>query len=110
MWRYEKKSDIIYITKMPVTGHTERAAIMARQKKNARYTNVYLEISIADTLDRYSEESGIPKTRIVEQALTAYFKKNKVTIKADKKPGTLHNAERADKEERNANNTEKAES
>ena len=47
---------------------------MARpRKKDARYMNFYLTSSIADKIDEYSEETGIPKTKIVEDALLKYM-------------------------------------
>ena len=47
---------------------------MARTaKKKARYMNFYVDITIADRLEAFSQDSGIPKTRIVENALTQYL-------------------------------------
>lgn len=54
---------------------------MPQRKKNARYVNIYLELTLADTLDRYSEDSGVPKTRVVEKALAEYFVKHKITVR-----------------------------
>ena len=42
-------------------------------KKKARYMNFYVDITIADRLEAFSRETGIPKTRIVENALTQYL-------------------------------------
>lgn len=45
------------------------------KKKDARYMNFYLDNSIANRVDTYSEETGISKSRIVEDALDAYLNK-----------------------------------
>lgn len=46
---------------------------MARQKKDGQFINCYIKQEIADALNTYAEESGVPKTTIVEKALTAYL-------------------------------------
>ncbi len=48
---------------------------MPRAKKDGRFVNVYMEKSIADAADRYSEETGIPKTKVIEKALEEYLEK-----------------------------------
>ncbi len=46
---------------------------MPRMPKKGIYMNFKLENSIVEQLNRYSEETMIPKTRIVEKALSEFF-------------------------------------
>lgn len=48
---------------------------MPRAKKDGRFVNVYMEKSIADAADRYSKETGVPKTKVIEKALEEYLAK-----------------------------------
>ena len=48
---------------------------MARAKKDGHFLNCYIEKELWDTIDKYSNETKIPKTAIVEIALKEYFKK-----------------------------------
>ena len=48
---------------------------MPRPKKDGKFVNVYMEKSIADAADRYSEETGVPKTKVIEKALEEYLAK-----------------------------------
>ena len=46
---------------------------MAREKKDGKMTNFYLEKEVIELLEKYSEETGIPKTTIVEKAIKEYL-------------------------------------
>jgi len=46
---------------------------MARQKKDGQFINCYIRQDIADALNKYADESGVPKTTIVEKALSSYL-------------------------------------
>lgn len=48
---------------------------MARPKKNGHYLNVCILEEIYQDLEEYSTETGIPKTVVVEKALSYYLKK-----------------------------------
>ena len=37
-----------------------------------------MEKSIAEAADKYSEETGIPKTKVIENALEEYLEKQKI--------------------------------
>ena len=50
---------------------------MAREKKDGKMTNFYLDKDVVELLEKYSEETGIPKTTIVEKAIKEYLKKKK---------------------------------
>ncbi len=54
---------------------------MARAKKDGKFFNCYIKREISDTLDKYSEETMIPKTAVVEAALKEYWEKRGVQIK-----------------------------
>ena len=41
---------------------------MPRPKKNARYMNLYIASSIADQVDAFAAQTGLPKSRIAETA------------------------------------------
>lgn len=46
-----------------------------RKTKNARYMNFYLDSTVAERIDAYSAATGIPKSRVVEDAVIAYLEK-----------------------------------
>lgn len=46
---------------------------MARAKKDGQYFNCYLRKDILERLTAYSDETGIPKTFVVEKALQKYL-------------------------------------
>ena len=50
---------------------------MPRAKKDGKFVNVYMEKSIADAADRYSEKTGVSKTKVIEKALEEYLEKQK---------------------------------
>ena len=52
---------------------------MPRPKKEGQFFNCYIRQELWEELDRFSQESHIPKTTIVEDALEEYFKKKKNT-------------------------------
>lgn len=54
---------------------------MARAKKEYRSVSFKLDLEICDRLDAYSEESGVPKTKVVERALAMYLDKNSENMK-----------------------------
>lgn len=46
---------------------------MPRMPKKGTYMNFKLDSFVVEQLNRYSEETMIPKTRIVEKALSDFF-------------------------------------
>ena len=50
---------------------------MPRQKKDGKYINIYMQRSLAEAVERYSEETMIPKTAILEKAVQEYLERNK---------------------------------
>lgn len=54
---------------------------MARIKKEYRPMSFKLDAEICDRLNAYSEESGVPKTKVVERALAMYLDKNSESLK-----------------------------
>ncbi len=46
---------------------------MARAKKDGQFFNCYLRKDILERLAAYSDETGIPKTFVVEKALEKYL-------------------------------------
>ena len=54
---------------------------MARAKKEYISVSFKLDLEICDRLDAYSEESGVPKTKVVERALAMYLDKNSENMK-----------------------------
>lgn len=46
---------------------------MPRTPKKGTYMNFKLDNLVVEQLNRYSEETMIPKTRIVEKALSEFF-------------------------------------
>lgn len=53
---------------------------MAREKKDGKMTNFYLEKEVVELLEKYSEETGIPKTTIVEKAIRNFLTSQKNTL------------------------------
>lgn len=49
---------------------------MARAKKDGHFLNCYIKQKVWEDLDRYSKNSMIPKTSLVEKALEEYLKKH----------------------------------
>lgn len=47
---------------------------MARPRKEGQYVTYKLDVETIDLIDRYSERTMIPKTRIVEAAVKEYLK------------------------------------
>ena len=45
---------------------------MARSKKDGKFITLYLEKDVIDTLEQYSQDSGMSKTSIVERAVRKY--------------------------------------
>lgn len=45
--------------------------------KESKATTFTLDVKVIDLLSEYSEETMIPKTRIVERAIVEYIEKNK---------------------------------
>lgn len=52
---------------------------MPRKKRDARYLNLYIATDVADMVDVFSKETGIPKSRIVENAVREYMKNHVVS-------------------------------
>ena len=48
---------------------------MPRPKKDGKFVNFYLKKDLAEQLDKYSEQTMIPKTSIMEIALQEYLEK-----------------------------------
>lgn len=42
---------------------------MPRVKRDARYMNLYVDNAVADAVQDYSDHTGVPKSRIVENAI-----------------------------------------
>ena len=58
---------------------------MPRAMKCGKFINCKVDINIANKLDEYSQKTHIPKTAIVEMALSEYFKKADKRDNATKK-------------------------
>ena len=54
---------------------------MARAKKDGQYFNCYLRTDILEQLSAYSNDTGIPKTAIVEKALEKYLADTKTDLR-----------------------------
>ena len=52
---------------------------MPRKKRDARYMNLYIASDAANMVDAFSKETGIPKSRIVENAVREYMKNHVVS-------------------------------
>jgi len=46
---------------------------MAKPKKDGKYVNIYMDRELAERLEAYSDETGIPKTFVIEKAVKAYL-------------------------------------
>lgn len=49
---------------------------MARQKKDGKFFTGYIKKELMDMLDEHSKATMLPKTTIIELALSEYLKKN----------------------------------
>lgn len=58
---------------------------MAKPKKEGQFLNCYIRKDISDALTTYSDDTGIPKTRIVEKALLKYLTDMGLSISEKKK-------------------------
>lgn len=47
---------------------------MARAKKDGKFFNCYIDKEIFEKLEQYCEKTSIPKTSVVEKALSQYLK------------------------------------
>lgn len=55
--------------------------VIVRVKKEYRSVSFKLDLGICDRLDAYSEETGVPKTKVVERALAMYLDKDSENLK-----------------------------
>lgn len=46
---------------------------MAKPKKDGKHINIYMERELAERLEAYSDETGIPKTFVIEKAVKGYL-------------------------------------
>ena len=46
---------------------------MARSKKDGRYVNFYMSSDVFEMLEKFSEDSGLTKTMIMERAVRQYI-------------------------------------
>lgn len=46
---------------------------MPRAKKNGKFLNCYIDKEILEKLEQYCEETAVPKTSVVEKALSQYL-------------------------------------
>ena len=53
---------------------------MARQKKNGTMCTFYIGQEIKTAIDRYSTDTGLPKTVIIEKAVEEYLQKRCVEM------------------------------
>lgn len=53
---------------------------MPRQKKDGKYINIYMQRSLVEAVERYSEATMIPKTAILEKAVQEYLERKGVEI------------------------------
>lgn len=58
---------------------------MARPKKDGDFVNCKVRQEVFDRLNKYSEDSMIPKTSIVEKAIEEYLDKHAPVKKSNKK-------------------------
>lgn len=56
---------------------------MPRKKKDGKFINFFVSSELVDTLDKYTAETGFPKTVIIEKALRMYFESQNVEIKKE---------------------------
>ena len=50
---------------------------MPRAKKDGKYINIYMDKKILEAAEEYSDKIGVPKTRIIEDAVKEYLEKRK---------------------------------
>lgn len=53
---------------------------MPRKKKDGKYINIYMQRSLVEAVERYSETTMIPKTAILEKAVQEYLERKGVEI------------------------------
>lgn len=58
---------------------------MARPKKEGERFCCYLRKDILELLTDYSDDTGVPKTRVVEKALLKYFEDVGLSVSEKKK-------------------------
>lgn len=58
---------------------------MIRIKKEGQFLNCYIRKDISEALTIYSDDTGIPKTRIVEKALLKYLADMGLSVSEKKK-------------------------
>ena len=46
---------------------------MAKPKKDGKYVNIYMDRELAERLEAYSDETGIPKAFVIEKAVKGYL-------------------------------------
>lgn len=46
---------------------------MAKPKKDGKFINIFMIRELAERLETYSTETGIPKTFLIEKAVKAYL-------------------------------------
>lgn len=46
---------------------------MAKPKKDARPFSVRMAVDTYDRMDKYCEETGVPKTAVIERAISMYI-------------------------------------
>lgn len=56
---------------------------MPRKKKDGKFINFFVSSDLVDTLEKYTVETGFPKTVIIEKALKMYFDSQGVEIKKE---------------------------
>ena len=56
---------------------------MPRKKKDGKFINFFVSSDLVDTLEKYTVETGFPKTVIIEKALKMYFGSQGVEIKKE---------------------------
>lgn len=54
---------------------------MPRAKKDGKYINIYMQKDILHAAEQYSDDTGVPKTRIIEDSVKEYLEKRGVEIK-----------------------------
>lgn len=59
---------------------------MPRPKKDGIFLNCYVNRQIIDKLETYCDKTGIPKTRVVEKALSQYLMQFEPFMETDNKP------------------------
>lgn len=62
---------------------------MSRAKKAGRFLNCYVKEDVISRLDNYSKQTMIPKTAIVEKALSEFFDRNVLSADGGKTDGKV---------------------